>query len=132
MLRDARPLLVAAVYVAGVALAPGLFALLVLLASLFVAGCLFPERPVAAATMVTVLGLLPCAVLLAFLGFSGFAGSWYSAYPVEFELALISPWAIGDLIVRAFATWGWAVVAAYMGAGVVFRVRIRRARRAPA
>jgi hypothetical protein len=128
MILDFKLLPVAVAYMAGVLLLPGVLAWLVLLASLFVAGCLFPARPVAAATSVTGLTLVPCALLLAFTEVSWFTSGWHRYYPVKLELEPATLFGVGDLLVRAFTTWGWAVVAAYMGAATVLRRKLQAAR----
>ena len=113
--------------VVAVLVVPGPFDFLVLLVLMFVAGCLSADRPVAAATAITAVILLPCSVLLAVVGASWFARDWHGYYPLRFDVAPVTLYAAGDLIVGIFTVWGWAVVAAYMGAGIVLRRRIRAA-----
>ncbi len=127
MILDARLLPVAVAFVAGVLFVPGLYVWLALLVPMFVAGCLYSDRPVAAATTLMALGYLPCALLLAVLGVSWFTNGWFGYLPLRFNLSPATLLLVGDLVVELFYTWGWAVVAAYMGAGVILRRRIRAA-----
>ncbi len=127
MVRGFRLLPVGVAVVVGVLVVPGPFDFFVLLALLFVAGCLSPDRPVAAATAISAVFLLPCSVLLAVAGASWIIGGWHGTYPLRFEFAPATGLVVGDLVVQLFYTWGWAVVAAYMGAGTVLRRRIRAA-----
>ena len=127
MARGSTLLLVAMAYVAGLLFVPGLYGWLVLLVSMFVAGCLFPDRPVASATTVTALSLVPCALVLVVTGASWFTSGWHGYYPLRLDLSPTALLVAGDLVVSVIYTWGWAVVAAYMGAGAVLRWRIRAA-----
>ena len=111
--------------VVGVLVVPAPFDFLVLLGLMFVAGCLSPDRPVAAATAITAVILLPGSVLLAVVGASWFVRDWHGYYPLRFDVAPVTLLVAGDLIVAIFSLWGWAVVAAYMGGGTVLRLRIR-------
>ena len=105
----------------------------VLLAVMFVAGWLSPDHPVAAATAVAAVFLLPCSVILALIGASWFPSGWEAFYPVRFGYPIRfepfpATWTmVGDLVVGILYTWGWAVGASYMGAGIALRLRNRAA-----
>ena len=131
MARCYRLLPVAVAVAISVLVLPQLLVLPVLLALMFVAGCLLPDRPVAVASAMAAVFLLPCAVVLAVIGASWFPGGWQVFYPLRFGYPLrftASPamlLAVGDLVVQVIYAWGWAVVAAYMGAGTALRLRNR-------
>ncbi len=127
MSRNPRLLPVAVAVAAGLLFVPGSWAWLVLLVSMFVAGCLIPDRPVAVSTAMTALGLFPCALLLAITGASWITSGWHGIYPLRLDSWPGALFVAGDLTVRVIVTWGWAVFAAYMGAGIALRRRLRAA-----
>ena len=104
-----------------------------LLLLMFAAGCLAPDRPVAAATATASVFLLPCSIVLGVIGTSWFPGGWQVFYPTTLGYPLRFPTStatyamVGDLVVQILYTWGWAVGAAYMGAGIALRLRKRAA-----
>ena len=133
MARGYRLLPVGVAVVVSVLVLPQPFVFPVLLALMFVAGCLSPDRPVAAATAMAAVFLFPCSIVLAVIGASWFPGGWQVFYPLRFGYPLrfaassAMLLTVGDLVVQILYAWGWAVGAAYMGAGTVLRLRIRAA-----
>lgn len=98
-----------------------------MLGSVFGASWLFPEHPVAVATVVTGLGLLPGFVVLFVSADAWFAHYWGGFNPLSFDWAPAFLLVAADLVVNLVVCWGWMVFVAYMGAGMALRRRLRAA-----
>ena len=99
--------------------------ILILLALMFVVGWLSPEHPVAAATVLTGVMVLPCVVVL-----DARAAFWFTGYGYNlrsFDLVPAYLLVVADFAVNIVVTWGWMVFSAYMGAGIALRLRKRAA-----
>ena len=122
---NSRLLAVGFAVVALVLVCPVTFVGLPFLVLLFLAGWLSPDRPVAAASALTALGLLASVARLAVTGEHWLSNNWHGYYAPDLDLSLAALLVAGDLLVEMFRVWGWAVFMAYMAAGIALRRRIR-------
>ena len=127
MRQGLKLLLVAMAAVAGIVLLPAWLGGLIVLGSVFVASWLFPEHPVAVATVVIGLGLLPGFVILFVSADSWFTYYWDGFNLISFDWAPAFLLVAADLVVNLLVCWGWMVFVAYMGAGIALRLRLRAA-----
>ena len=125
--RGSGLLLVAVAAVAGLVLLPESLGIWILLVLMFVAGWLSPEHPVATATALAGLCFVPGFVLLVLNADSWFTHYWHGYNPLSFDLVPALLLVAVDLVVNVLVSWGWMVFAAYMGAGIALRLRIRAA-----
>lgn len=120
-------LLVAVAAAAGILVLPAWLGGLIVLGSVCGASWLFAEHPVAVATVVTGLGLLPGLVVLFVRADSWLTHYWDGFNPLSFDWAPAFLLVAADLVVNLVVCWGWMAFVAYMGAGMALRRRLRAA-----